>query len=163
MRITKSIAEQTAKSLIEAKRKELESKKQDVKNFLTPIVKAKIPKEILSSYSNFPDYFSTYNYVRLVGNGFNYRNFNINEKLPLTKSEFNPDEKQAKKLSELVNKYDDFRDKLNKLETELINAIFNLKTYKSVEENFPEAFLLLPKIENNKVMINLSDIRNKLK
>lgn len=49
------------------------------------------------------------------------------------------------------------------LRKEIENAVFNLRTYKAVQENFPEAFEYLPTQKTTSALaLNISDLRNRI-
>lgn len=76
---------------------------------------------------------------------------------------FEMEVKTSNALLKEYNRNNDEKDKIKMLERDLVHTLLNLKTYKSVTENFPEAAAYLPKIVNNTIALNLSDIRNRIK
>lgn len=75
---------------------------------------------------------------------------------------FQPKTTVAADLLKKFNEIEEKRSVVQELEYNLKEAIFNLRTYKKLEDDFPEAFLLIPKKENCSLQTNLSDIRKKL-
>ena len=162
MRITKTIAEQTANLLLAKKTEELKEVAKELSNVVTKVIERNIPLEISAGSKKNPEYFTFTRNFCLSGNGFNYLSVFTHKRLPCAGNNFRPNEKDAKEIMLVSNKFDNMVDEIKKLKLEIETAIFNLRTYKAVEENFPEAFLLLPKVTNSAIMVNLSEIRNKL-
>lgn len=52
---------------------------------------------------------------------------------------------------------------INSLKSEIEQALLSLVTFKRVSENFPEAVPFLPKIQNTSLVVDLSNLRNKIK
>lgn len=164
-RITKQIAELTAKELVKSKVEKIKILESEFKEKIFQMVLQKIPDDVLKFYKEHPKFIKTNYYVEVSGNGFQYQRIMLDSSFPSKNGErlqLLPDPETAMQLLSRFDQITDMKESVEKLQCELVNAIFNLKTYKSVEENFPEAFLLLPKIENNLLQINLSDIRNRI-
>jgi len=163
MNITKQIASEVAILLLQKQANEIKSLNKDLETEFTEMVFKKIPVEVLDVFGKFSDYFGTRKSFQLSGNGFNYKWLSASRCLPAKNASFCPDEKEAKRLLSIINKIDDKSNKYQDLLKEIEVTLFSLRTYKRVEENFPEAFVLLPKKQTVSLALNLSDLRNKLK
>ena len=164
-RITKSIAESTAKKLVKTKREVIASLENQLSNEVQKQITSKIPLDIIQFQEKYPKFITTSSTVIISGNGWNFERVYLNKYLPSPNSsqfEFLPNPKIANRLLLIFNEIKDKKTAIEELQNDLENTIFNLRTYKSVQENFPEAYELLPKIANNSVQLNLSDIRNRL-
>jgi hypothetical protein len=164
-RITKQIAEITANELVKSKKEKIKILQSEFKQKLYQMVLQNIPDDVIKFHKKHPKFIKTNFYVEISGNGFEYQRIALESEFPSKNGErfqLLPDPETAKELLKSFNQIKDLKESSDRLKSDLERAIFNLRTYKSVEENFPEAFLLLPKIENNSVQINLSDIRNRI-
>jgi len=164
-RITKQIAEITAKQLVKSKKETVASLRKNFKNEVEKLVMKQIPSEVIKFLEKFPNYTKTNDTVEISGNGWNFQKIGLGKCLPSPSGyriQFCPEPVIAEQLLSKFKEIEDKENTIERLQNDLEKAIFNLRTYKSVEENFPEAFLLLPKIENNSLQINLSDIRNRI-
>jgi hypothetical protein len=165
-RITKQIAEEVAKKLVAKKRETLKLWKQVFSEKITKICHEKVPFEVLVVFEKHPKYFKTTNRFRPVGNGWNSQYLDLNTYLPNSNYDYFSFEMEVKTSNALLKEYNKNKDEqkqIDELQRDLVNTLLNLKTYKSVTENFPEAVEHLPKIVNNTVALNLSDIRNRIK
>lgn len=163
MRITKSIAENVAKRLTEKLEEKIKEYQDDLEKIAGNIIKKKIPEIVLEAYELHPNYFYTRKYANLVGNGANYEAIYFDKRYPLIDSSFSV---SAKETQSLVGRYDTIK-KLQKekseLETSIQEALLALKTYKRVEQEFPEAVQYLP--ESNScvaIAIPMKDLRGKI-
>ncbi|MDR6844478.1 hypothetical protein [Flavobacterium granuli] len=164
-KITKQIAELTAKKLVKPKKEKIDIQKKELKEEVEKLLLKQIPTDVLTFYKKYPNYTDTSASVEISGNGWNFQRVLLNKELPSpnkNKHQLLPDVENASILLKLFNEIKDAEKSVEKLEADLSITIFALRTYKSVEENFPEAFDLLPKIVNNSLQINLSDIRNRV-
>lgn len=164
-RITKQIAEITANELVKSKKEKIKNLESEFKEKLYQIVLQNTPDDVVKFYKKYPSFTKTNFYVEISGNGFEHQRITLDSSFPskdANRFQFLPDPETAKELLTSFNQIKDLKESSDRLKSDLERAIFNLRTYKSVQENFPEAFLLLPKIENNSVQINLSDIRNRI-
>jgi hypothetical protein len=117
----------------------------------------------MDTFKTHPKYFDKGNSFYFTGVGLNSQYVSIGKDLPKSSRYISVTEDQAIK----INEFSDSVDKLTKAKSELYrdieNALFNLRTYNNVKEQFPEAFLLLPpSLISTSVSLNISDIRCKL-
>jgi len=160
--ITKAIAQEVAIKLTVKKRDSLKNEELKLKDDFREIIIKTIPKDVLDCFEKHPSYFDTRTSVQLSGNGFQWESINFGKELPVFRN-FTPDAVTAKKIMILKNKVEDSKKNLSDLQKEIENALFGLRTYKRVEENFPEAFAFLPNKITTSLAINLTDIRQKIK
>ncbi|MBX9886654.1 MAG: hypothetical protein K2Y30_01815 [Flavobacteriaceae bacterium] len=165
-RITKLIAEATANELVKSKKQELAKQEAEFKKILEHEIAKEVPIAVLEFYKNYKHYVHKTKSVQISGNGWDFKTIYLEKEMPSyngNKIQFTPKEKIATKLLSLHDEIESNKKVISKLQDDLESVIFNLRTYKSVQENFPEAFDLLPKIVNNAIQLNLSDIRNRIK
>lgn len=165
-RITKKIAEDVARKLVAPKKEKLEQRKQEFEKNITEICWNKVPIEISTEFLRHPEFFRTTSTFKPSGNGWNFQTLHLSENLPNKYGNsfcFEMDVKTSNALLKEYNRNKDQKEEIEELQRDLENILFNLRTYKAVTENFPEAAEHLPKIVNNSIALNLSDIRNRIK
>jgi len=165
MRITKQIADDVAKKLTEKKSKELEELKSKLSDLVKKEYDKKIPTEVIELAKLYPSYFDFNRYVRLNGNGWSYKNIELKGTVISQNgsSHLEPDNKASLAIKSISDKVDDMNANISRLKTDVSNAIYNLRTYAKVSENFPEAISFLPKQQNTALQLNISDIKQRLK
>lgn len=161
MRITKAEAKNVASKLLETKVNKFKSMKEqltlEIKNAALSIV----PKEVLVVYNKYPQYFmgnSKYLYVN--GEGIGYI-----KNVPLNKRDnyvIVQDPAIQSKLIRLRDEISEKGDELESLRYDVETALYSLKTYKRISEEFPQAIPFLPSKENNELALNIKDIILKL-
>jgi hypothetical protein len=165
MRITKQTASDVAKQLVAKKGKENAKIWIELCESIYESVKKTIPKDLIDFSEKYPSYIRATQVVKIVGNGFNHESINITKVLPCKDWSFiyTPTSEEGDKWIKLFNKYHEQRKETETLYRDIENALYNLKTYKAIEENFPEAYKFLPEKITTSLSINLSDIRQKIK
>jgi hypothetical protein len=165
-RITKTIAENVAEKMVATRIEAAKLKENIFLELLYDKVKYEIPKDVLSFYEKHQNYFKNGSEVRVSGNGFDYQYFCLDKKLPRKDNygriEYFPSQKDAKELLSYMDAYQLVYKEAKELRKEIEVTLFNLRTYKSVQENFPEASEYLPKIQTTALALNISDLRNKI-
>lgn len=161
--ITKAIANEVAIKLTEKKQKEIKKLNSELNAIFYDMVVSKIPKEVLDAYKNHKEYFNRRSDMQMIGQGWNWRYISFGCELPYNKTVFEPNSKQSDILVKLKNTIEEKTDARNKLISEIEVALFSLRTYKRVEESFPEATPFLPEKITNVLAVNISDIRQKIK
>jgi len=160
--ITKAIANEVALKLTEKKRANIKKLETTLSSVLHGMILKTIPKEVVELFEKHPKFFGTRSSFQLQGNGWNYKYLNSVKQIPTYNSSFSPNAKDSETLTKLDNEVKKERQDYEKLVSEIETALFGLRTYKRVQENFPEAFELLPNKINTSLSVNLSDIRQKL-
>jgi len=162
-RITKLIAENVAAKLTEKQDSEIKELKSELSNKFTDIYLKTIPKEVLDFHKKYPEFIETRSNMQISGNGFQYQSLSLNKSFPAKNHIFLPNEKDAKTLLSLVNEISDKKSEHSKLKQEIEVLLFGLRTYTKVNSEFPEATPFLPKTITSALMVNISDLREKLK
>jgi len=163
MNITKTIAAEVAEKLLSKQALEIKNLRNKLESTFDEIYLKTIPKEVVELFKKYPNYFKTRNNFHLSGNGFDWKSITAYKSLPYINYAFQPNEKDSIILHNSINKIDKKKSEYKKLHSEIEIALFGLRTYKRVEENFPEAFLLLPNKITTSLAVNISDLRNKIK
>lgn len=165
MRITKQIASEVAKQLLAEKRKENDKNWIELSKKVYESVLKTVPKEIIELHEKHPSFVRTSRSIKLIGNGFNHEYVNTSKEFPCEHYSKNyvPTAKEGVEWIKLLNDYNDGKESIKKLNSEIELALYNLRTYKAVQENFPEAYELLPEKTSTALSINISDIRQKIK
>lgn len=164
-RITKEIAHYVAKQLCAKKLKEVEQNYIDLQTMASDSYLKKIPKDVLDFYSKNKNYCKTTCSFKLVGFGWNHEYINFGKELPSKDGNYitiTLDEKTSVKLLALYNKHSVSKIEYSNLIEEIETALKRLSTYKRVELEFKEAFLLLPKSVSQSLVVNIDKIREKL-
>lgn len=163
MNITKALANEIANKLVVNKTTEIKSLTEDIREKFEAMYISTIPSRVMDLFNAHPSYVRTRSSFQLSGNGMNYEYMNTRREVPCISGTFCPTSEQARVLIRLKDNINNKKDERDLLVKELEATIYGLRTYKRVEDNFPEAFELLPKIISNKLMIDLTDLRNKIK
>lgn len=165
MRITKSIAEYVAKQMVLEKKRLLQEKQDALKAICTGMYKRQIPKEVFKLWEKNSTWLRSTNSVRLNGNGFSYEYQDIDE-LPKNGNR-DPflvfENNEAEKILSARNEIQKINNEIRSLQSEIEQALLSLVTYKRISENFPEAIPFLPKIQKASLVVDLSNLRNKIK
>lgn len=163
-RITKQLAEQVAIKLTEDKKANIKLLKDKLKTIATEHYLKTIPKEVKDFYKKHPKYTKQTSYVNLVGAGLEYNHTDIDN------SPHNGNSNQVKVTNEEANivvdvqrLIEDAQKEYRDLVSEIEIALLGLRTFKNVQEKFPEAYEFLPEISyNTSLAINLKDVRCKI-
>lgn len=162
-RITKQIAENVSVKLTEKQALEIKELNTELANKFTEIYLKTIPKEVLDIHKKYPEFIETRSSLQCQGNGFNWQSLYLNANFPAKNHCFSPNENDAKLLLSLINEINDKKSELLKLKQEVYALVFNFRTYAKVSSEFPEAIPFLPTITSTALMVNISDLRKKLK
>jgi len=161
--ITKVIASEVAIKLTAKKQEEINLLRTELREEFESIYLKTIPSEVLKCYEKFPNYFEARNEVSVSGNGFNYQRLFFTKKLPTSSSHYLPNSVDCESLLKKENAIQDKSKEISKLRTDIEVALFSLRSYKRIIEQFPEAEPFLPEKISNALAINISDIQSKLK
>jgi len=82
--------------------------------------------------------------------------------LPSTETHYEITKEENKKLFTLVQKREKQKNEIKNLRKEIKQALINLKTFKRVETEFPEAFKFLPKNVSTALVVNVDSIKKQL-
>jgi hypothetical protein len=170
-RITKQIAENTAKAMTEVKAKEAAALKLKFQQAVANIAWDRVPQQIQNIYASTIDHHKNYIVTRrefqLIGYGFDYKWVYIPESIPFKDCEnvLKLSKEEGELLWDLEKSYKKAEKVVNELKLEIqVTLCDTLRTYKKVQEHFPEAFEYLPKLSTSTALsINLDALRQKIK
>jgi hypothetical protein len=144
-RITKQIAEDVSERMTFKQKEKYKQLKSEFENKVRDMTISRIPKKIIDFFSNeeTKPYIRTASAVKLLGNGFNHNWIYVKDFPHTVGVTFNliltPEEGDL--LLKMEREYKVAEEKMEKLKTEIYTALYEgLRTFKNVEENFPEAF-----------------------
>jgi hypothetical protein len=169
-RISMQLAGEIAQELTKPQRAKLqEAKYRLAVKVGNAWIEKEVPEKVMALAQEHPKFFSLHNAIRLNGNGFSYCDFQFPASLevPYWRSggPWTPDAEDAKwiqKEKQVLDKEDKrIRDLVKSIET----ALLNMRTFKRIREEFPEATPYLP--DNSKPVylpvVNVKAIRDQLK
>lgn len=161
--ITKTQAEEVAVKLTAKQQKEYEKARLETQTFFTEKYLSTVPEEVKNLFEKYPSYFDSRKEFQLQGNGFNWQYVHTLKEVPCSKRTYSPGPKEAEKLLKLLNFEDLKRSELKKLRSEIEIALNSLRTFKRINESFPEARPHLTIKTSTALAVNLSEIRDQLK
>lgn len=160
-RITIYNAEQIATKLTEKNEKSIKDVRDKMKELIIDYCVKSTPESIKLAFKSNPKYFDNVTANIHYGHSW-FGCFDTtcpNEDYNVSIN----DDVIGNKLIKLKNKQDKLKSEKSKLWNEIKNALLSLRTYKKISEQLPEAAPFLETKENTSVMLNLSELRNKLK
>lgn len=167
-RITKQIAEDTAKAMTAEKVKEAELLKARFKAAVTRVALKRVPEAIQALYreNEFKPYLISRNYFSLHGHGFSYRGVYADQDIPWHggSNVLELSQEEGTALWNFEKEYKTADLKVQELREEIEVTLYHtLRTYKKVQDHFPEAFVHLPKLSGvTALSINLDALRQKI-
>jgi hypothetical protein len=169
-RITKQIAEDTAKAMTAEKAKEAAALKLKFQQAVMNIAWERVPQEVQNLYAsnitNHKNYIVTRREFQLIGYGFDYKWVYVPEPIPFRDCEnvVKLSKEEGDLLWQLEKTYKTAEKVVSELKLEIqVTLCDTLRTYKKVEEHFPEAFVHLPKLSTSTALsINLDALRQKI-
>lgn len=167
-RITKQIAEDTAKAMTAEKANEVKKLKGEFKEAVRQVALLRVPEAVKAFHAEkeFEPYVNMQSYFSLCGHGFEYKGVYV-EDIPWNCGQGNRldlSKEEGKLLWDMEKAYKNADKKTKELESQIFVALYEtLKTYKKVEEHFPEAYQHLPKLSGvTALSINLDALRQKI-
>lgn len=167
-RITKQIAEEVAKAMTAEKAKNVTDLKDRFKQSVEEIALLRVPETVTKLFkdSSLRAYISQSDYVYLHSHGFNFRGVRLKNPVPVNKGQNSLEltALEGKFLWNLEKEYKKAEEGLEELTQEIyFTLLHTLKTYKKVQDHFPEAFEHLPKVGTpTSLAINLDALRHKI-
>lgn len=152
-RITKAIAEEVAIKLLAKRREKNEKRYEEISDIITAIQEAKVPIPIMVAFSNpkTKAYIENHNQVYLTGPGLNNDPIRLSRDVPDPGGRYSPTIQLEGSTALLVSKklevWKSNKDKNNELCEKAEATLLSLRTYKRVQDLFPEAAKFLPPVE----------------
>ena len=162
--ISQAIATAISSQLTQHLQVEKNAIEKEVSQLVYDTVMKTVPEDVLKCFKKHPRFFNEKKSVQLVGHGFNWKNADLIKALPLTTTLFTlTDVNEAKLIDSLMNKASAKHNEVRDLKQSIYNALIALRSYKSIEANFPEAAKYLPKKEGRMLpTVQLKEVREKL-
>lgn len=163
-RITKEIASAVAVQLVQPKSDELKQLENNLQETVRKMYLLSLPSGIMDAYEKYKDWFQQCTNITLSGAGLKlgYKYYKIGQALPKYLQRLELKESDAELIIKIENQIDAKTKEIAELKNAIENALYNYRTYKNVEDNFPEAFRLLPVRVSTVPMIPIKEIRCKL-
>lgn len=162
-RITNAVAQKIAEKLTEIKKNEIAKIEETINGIAYEIHYNSIPELVLKAFKDNPNYFNSHSSMNLFGPGLDHQSVKLRQRLPGKNYLISVGERDAGQLVKLFNKVADKKKNLKGLKEAIIISLINLRTFKNIEANFPEAFALLPPPNTTTALaIDLSALRNQL-
>lgn len=146
-RITKEIAAEVAKKLLEQKVKKNAERYSEIQKIVVGIIQSRTPMLVMQNFSQHKNYINTADYVYLTGPGLNHDYIVLGESVPYDSSMSRTiilEESTSMLLSKKLEKYQIHRKKNEELKEKTEATIYALRTYKKVKDLFPDAYKFLP-------------------
>lgn len=164
-RITQDLAGQIAYKLTEKSRAAAELLKKDYQQMTTDYYDQETPKEVAEVKAKHPDWFCTTRTIRLEGHGFRYETVTATH--PVIKNKDHDayltlTPKIASALTTAKRNWEKADAACKELKKETEHALINLRTYKNISENIPEAKAYLPPPMSNALVVNVDSLNRKL-
>lgn len=167
-RVTKTVAREMAEKLAKPhydRMKELSKRRSDG---VRAVYTAGIPKAIIDASRHFPEWINSFSSVYVHGAGLN-KSFQVDPMvIGRTTSQgsasFKADNDQSDAIQKITLEYENAKRDYDDILLEIENALINLRTFKNIEKEFPEAVPHLPTSNTNtSLMVNIDGLRAKLK
>lgn len=162
--VTKEIALQVAKQLLDKKLLAIEKLKTTFKTSARVLYLKTLPKSVINLTKKYPEYINQSSSIQLHGNGWSYEYISFDKSVPVVRNEryWSPDLTISNAIKKDLNIIRDLEKEYRELLKEIEVSLYSLRTYNRVEKEFPEAFKLLPVKQTMALAINIPDIRKKL-
>lgn len=167
-RITKQIAEDVSKAMTVEKVKEVELLKARFKAAVTRVALKRVPNVVQGLFveTELKPYFNTRNYFALKDQGFHLTGVYADQDIPWHggSNVLELSQEEGTFLWNFEKEYKTADLKVQELREEIEVTLYHtLRTYKKVQDHFPEAFEHLPKLSGvTALSINLDALRQKI-
>lgn len=167
MRITKDKASLVADRMTIKHNDVINEKKRLLNEYVGNLAVSKIPEAVKQMFKEYPEWVRSESTIRLkhyLLNNYNYRNHYINVEIPCNdECCYVISDKEAEKVVKMVDEIESLRKERKQLKEEIEITVYNIRTYKRCETDFPEAFKWLPlEKPTTEISIKIDDIRKKL-
>lgn len=162
--VTKEIAKEIAKILTAKKADKVEKMEKSFSNKVLAAYNKSLPQSIRAAFKSHPQYFRGGSYINLSGNGWSHRQVSLGDRVvhPKDGAYWSPQAEVNQMLTKLDYEIQDAKKEIATLVTEIESALLSLRTYKRIEEKFPEAFKVIPEKVSTALIVNLDEVRAKL-
>lgn len=165
-RITKDIAQEVAEKMVAPAREVVAEAYKKLGDAMTVIALNRVPEAIKETFKNHPEYFDTVQRVFLDGNGFNWVEVYLTERIVSSGGNssitIQPTDAEHKILWDLHIDYSKKDKECKDLKRTISDTLYGLKTYAQVGKNFEEAVPFLPEKTSTELSVPIDNIREKL-
>lgn len=170
MRISKDLAKDVAKKLLQGKQDLLDAKTKELQSLAYELTLSTIRNDIKEAFNKFPKFFQTSDFVGILCKEINDDPVEIKLLKPVP-SEGNwkvyiyVSKEEYKKFEAMTAENKVKGDEIYEAKKIISNTIFGLRTALQVQKHFPEAYEFLPKESsgNTLPMLNLDQVRALIK
>lgn len=165
-RMSKDVAHQIAIKLTEKKQKAVDKLKKEYELFVTNEYWKQTPRSVKLAFKKFPEYFRTDSSVVLNGHGFNWEYVSTTKRVIEKKdgrSFLTLTPELSSECMKLMRAWQKEQEAIKLLKGEIETALFGLRSVTQIQKHLPEAIPYLPKETSMELMINLDDLRTKIK
>ena len=166
MRITKADAESVASKMTEKKEKEIQNLSKKLSELAYKEAVIQIPVPVMKMFKEKTEWFTGTTEANISGPGLQNLYVKLKASVPQKNDNYRfhmtVDAKTANEFNKLVNDINDLRKELNKLHSDIQNALLSLGTYAKVQDQFKEAAPFLPFKQKSEIVVNLNDIRKRI-
>ena len=139
MNISRTKAEAVAKKLTAHIVAEADKERENARAAVIAFVDNATPSEVKEFRKNFPKWIDESQHHKIHGLPIYFSMI-----IQWRKGELRLDGVTADKVTKIMYKEKDIRDKAEKIYHDIVNTLLSLKTYNRCKEAFPEAYALLP-------------------
>ena len=165
MKISNDLATSLAYKLLNSRITALQSRKNLLLEYITPIVIDSIPESVIRVFNEFPNFFNTKSQVYL-GFPSPFYSYNLWLVNPLPCSDkhnlANANEEQRKYIVEEITFIEKEDKELASLKKQLINTIYSLNTKNNVVKFFPELIHHFPEKQERFLPTQMNQLRDQL-
>lgn len=164
-RISQDLANQIAFKLTAKSRAAADLLKKEYQALVHQLYLDQIPAEVKKALAKHPEWFYTRQTVGFSGHGFRYEKVNV--PIPVvcnsgSDANLTLTDEISSKLTNAKRKWEKADSGCNDLKKETEQALINLRTFKNIRENIPEAAPFLPPPMSNSLVVNVDDLNRKL-
>lgn len=168
-RISQVSAEEVTNKLVAKIQKEIDAKYNELKEYITPIYEATIPKEVMRQWDRGKMWLRPTESVYLIGMGLTdkYRARSLSKSLPKNSGSSTPEmqlaDEQAAVVVKIENAIETLKDRKKRTYNEIKGTILGLGTWKKVAEVLPELKPYIPVQQGNMGLMHVpSAIKEKI-
>src|SRR6478752_1801493 len=165
-RITMELANTISKSLAIKKKEKQDEADKAVTEFVRSSYLNTLPDEVVAFWNKYPRYTECNSYIQVRTEGNGYFGISVSRVPSIGGNTINAtfNKSDSEKLYKLRKLQEDTKEEYEKLVTDIYNALLQLRTYKNIQEKFPEAAKYFPIQKDSNLLpaINIDKIRKQL-
>lgn len=166
MQISKQLADSISKEIATKLKVKVDKAEAEYLKLATSFYKKQVPAAVLRMQKQHPDYFQTGTSLCLNGHGFHHEVVKMSESLVKNSGNYysilHLTPAIARELIVAKNNWENLQEQYKQLRAETTTALLNLRTFKNIQEQLPEAVKYLPKSKTTAIIPNLGKLRVKI-